>query len=180
MRRDASVQNCRCFSQVVSSRSRRTLAVNGADAEGPIGRVRIPGTKKETGRFRGVHRRPLNHVQSAIFTYFFLPLLVLISGIRRVSLTVRLVTFRADRLRYFFPQHDGVRFAVLRFYWPRDGMVAMNLSRFANLLTASNEPPAPRRKHLLVKGREKEKKRACQCGYRLPFSFSRILRTTVN
>lgn len=56
---------------IVTFQTNTVFSVNGADAESPIGGVRIPGTKKETGRFRGVHRQPLNHVQSAIFTYFF-------------------------------------------------------------------------------------------------------------
>lgn len=59
------------FPDCINTFQMNTLSVNGAGAEGPIGGVRIPGTKKETGRFRGVHRQPLNHVQSAMFTYFF-------------------------------------------------------------------------------------------------------------
>ena len=83
------VNSSRNFPSAVSARSRRILSVNGDDAESPIGGVRIPGTKKETGRFRGVHRQPLNHVQSAIFTYFFFFLFFFFRMIKRVSLTAR-------------------------------------------------------------------------------------------
>ena len=98
--------------------------MNGADAEGPIGGVRIPGTEEGDRSVSGrtsptAESRSIGHLH-----LFFLPLLLFILGDQ---------TSQPGRLRcdlpsglpnpYFFVHCDKIPlFAVFRSYWPRNEM----------------------------------------------------------